>query len=130
MSDNAKLARVMTEDEVRAIWEALPTDDLIERRLQHAATEKFEVGRKKLADEILMARLTDLGFEKKMPYIRDDDVSIVMTTRTTKTINRASLILAGVDPKVVDKCTVKTTSKPYLVVSRPDDAPIPGTEEE
>lgn len=96
-------------------------DQCIDEELRYSAiSDKAEAERKQYKGEILK-RLTAEGFQVGQAYVRGDGVSVNIQTKAgSDKIDRAKLILAGVDEDIVNNATIKgQPGAPFIVARLP-----------
>jgi hypothetical protein len=100
--------------------EDLDIHALTKVRKQYSDEEKLAGARKDGADVRLQELLWAEGiYPGSGGFKTKDNLSASLGIKETKTISRAKLILAGVDPDVIDAATVTTYSDPFVSVRAP-----------
>lgn len=110
---------VLTEKQLerRAQWAELDFDALLDLAFLKNRVAKSADLEKKDSAVVLRDQFRAIGIQGS--YLREDGVSFGLQVKVTKTIDRALLILNGVDPDVVDRCTRTSESDPFVSIRIP-----------
>lgn len=114
--DRKKLLAALTDRQKKymQVMAALDLDDLVLETLKAANVVDEAETQAVLLKEVLMPKVYALGDRS----YRNDLASVSIQTRVSPDrIDRTRLIAAGVDPDLIDTCTVKGgESEPFVVV--------------
>lgn len=100
------------------LLEVMSLEQVLRQRLTFGKAAK----RMELLEKLYSAKLLELILtsdyalsESGKPIYRNDDGSVYVDTKLTKTISRSMLVAHGVDADLVTACTEVTESKPFPV---------------
>lgn len=96
-------------------WPTLPTEHELQYAIADLAKVKAQIKALEAEEEQREQQIIDTLFEQgRVDFTIPDQVKVVIQNKTTRTVQPAKLIAAGVDPHIVEAATNVSVSAPFL----------------